>query len=79
MFLCHTCGSTQANTEFTDEVFFIEGKRVLVEHIPVTRCARCGELTFSRETTEQVRRLVHSAPQPVKTIPLDVFAFAGVS
>ena len=76
MFQCHICGSTQAHTDLADDVFLIEGKRVLVEHIPVTRCARCGEITFSRETTEQVRRLVHSAMQPIKTVPLEVFAFA---
>ncbi len=76
MFQCHVCGFTQAYTDFTDEIFLIEGKRVLIEHIPATRCARCGETTFSRETTEQVRHLVYSAPQPVKTVSLDVFAFA---
>jgi hypothetical protein len=54
----------------------IEGKRVLVEHIPVMRCARCGEVTVSRETTERVRRLVRGETQPVKTVALEVFAFA---
>jgi len=76
MFKCHLCGATQAQEDFTDEVFLIEGKRVLVEHIPVTRCARCGEITVSRETTERVRRLLHGEAQPIKTVPLEVFAFA---
>ncbi|HEY88295.1 MAG TPA: YgiT-type zinc finger protein [Thermoflexia bacterium] len=76
MFQCHVCGFTQAYAEFTDEVFLIAGKRVLVEHIPVTRCARCGAITFSREITEQVRQLVHSQTQPVRRVPLEVFAFA---
>lgn len=75
MFKCHVCGSTEAYTDFTDEVFLIKGQHVLVEHIPVTRCARCGEVTFSRATTEHVRHLVHEI-QPVKTLTLDVFAFA---
>jgi len=39
-------------------------------------CDRCGEATFSRETTEKIRRLVHGAGQPVRTVPLEVFAFA---
>jgi hypothetical protein len=52
----------------------IDGKRVLVEHIPVTRCARCGEPTFSRTTTERVRQLVRGQAQPIKTVPLEVFA-----
>ncbi|MGC9394063.1 MAG: YgiT-type zinc finger protein [Anaerolineae bacterium] len=76
MFRCHICGSTQAHADFVDEVFLIRGKRILVEHIPVMRCARCGETTFSRETTEQVRRMIQSAPQPIRTVPLEVFTFA---
>ncbi len=73
---CHVCGSVQASKDFTDEVFLVEEKHILVEHIPVTRCARCGEATFSRATMEKVRQLVHSQAQPVKTVPLKVFAFA---
>ena len=76
MFHCHVCGFNEAYEDFTDEVFLIDGKRVLVEHIPVTQCARCGEPTFSRTTTERVRQLVHGQAQPIKTVPLEVFAFA---
>ena len=75
MFRCHVCGSTAAKSEFVSEVFTIEGRRVLVEHIPAQVCERCGEATFSRETTESIRLLVHSA-RPAKTVPLDVFALA---
>jgi HTH-type transcriptional regulator/antitoxin MqsA len=76
MFSCHVCGFSEAYEDYADEVFLIEGKRVLVEHIPVTRCTRCGEATFGRATTERVRQLVHGQAQPVKTVALEVFAFA---
>jgi len=76
MFQCHVCGSPTAKSEFVSEVFAIEGRRVLVEHIPAQVCERCGEATFSREITEQIRQLVHGTTRPVKTIPLDVFALA---
>ena len=75
MFKCRVCGSTAAKNEFVSEVFTMEERRVLVEHIPAQVCERCGEPTFSRETTENVRRLVHEA-RPAKTVPLDVFALA---
>ncbi|MGI8966706.1 MAG: type II toxin-antitoxin system MqsA family antitoxin [Limisphaerales bacterium] len=75
MFNCHVCGHTVAKPEFVSEVFTIEGRRVLVEHIPAQVCERCGEALFSRETTEQIRRLVHGS-RPAKTVPLDVFALA---
>jgi YgiT-type zinc finger domain-containing protein len=76
MFRCHVCGNTSAKSDFVSEVFTIEGRRVLVEQIPAQVCERCGEATFSRETTEKIRQLVHGAGQPVRTVPLEVFAFA---
>lgn len=76
MFRCHVCGNTSAKSDFVNEIFTVEGKRMLVEQIPAQVCERCGEATFSRETTEKIRRLVHGAGQPVRTVPLEVFAFA---
>jgi len=73
-FKCHVCGGEAAKREFVSEVLTVEGRRVLVEQIPAEVCQRCGEPTFSRETTEKIRRLVHGAGQPVRTEPLDVFA-----
>jgi len=75
MFNCHVCGNTAAKSEFVSEVFTVDGRRVLVEHIPARVCERCGEAVFSRETTEHIRLLVHNT-RPAKTIPLDVFALA---
>ena len=74
MFRCHVCGSTAAREDFVNEVFAIGDRRVLVEHIPAQMCERCGEATFSRDTTEKVRNLVHGQGRPVRTISMDVFA-----
>lgn len=76
MFKCHVCGGAAARQEFVSEVFTVEGRRVLVEHVPAQVCERCGEATFSRVTTEKVRRLVHGEGRPVRTVPMDVFAMA---
>jgi YgiT-type zinc finger domain-containing protein len=54
MFHCHVCGFTEAKEGFVNEVLQIDDKPVLVEHIPVTICARCSEPVFSRETTEKI-------------------------
>ena len=75
MFNCQVCGHNAAKSEFVSEVLAIEGRRVLVEHIPAQVCERCGEATFAHETTESIRRLVHGS-RPDKTVPLDVFALA---
>ena len=74
MFQCHVCGNTTATADFVSEVFTVDDRRVLVEHIPAQVCERCGETTFSRETTEKIRRLVHGSAHPARTVPLDVFA-----
>lgn len=76
MFRCHVCGSTGANQELVSEVFVIDGKRVLVEGIPASVCARCGEATFGRETTERIRRMVHGEAKPVRAEVMQVFAYA---
>ena len=75
MFKCHVCGNTSAKPEFVSEVFTIEGRRVLVEGIPAQVCLRCDEPTFSRETAERIRAMVHEK-RPTKTVSLDVFAMA---
>jgi len=74
MFQCHVCGNTTGKSELVNEVFTVDGRRILVEHIPAEVCARCGEATFSRETAEKIRQLVHGAARPSRTVPLDVFA-----
>lgn len=76
MFNCHVCGHNTAKSELVSEVFNIDGRRVLVEEIPAQVCEHCGEATFSRETTEQIRRMVHGDGRPIKTVPMDVFAMA---
>lgn len=75
-FQCHVCGSEQMQVELVNEVFLIDGRFILVENIPAKMCAHCGEATFSRETTEKIRRLVHGKAEPVKSIQVDVFAYS---
>ena len=73
---CHVCGATEARQELVNEVFVINGKYVLVEGIPASICLRCGEATFSRATTERIRRMVHGEAQPVRAVAMEVFAYA---
>ncbi len=75
MFLCAVCHSHESREELVKEIFQIDGKYVLVDRIPATVCTRCGEETFSRETTERVRLLVHGQAKPTKSIALEVFEF----
>lgn len=76
MFKCHVCGSTEYREELVNEVFQFDGKPVLVENIPAQVCVRCGEEIFTRETTEKVHLLVHGKAKPIKSVQMDVFAYA---
>ena len=76
MFRCEGCGSTEARSEVVSEVFLVDGLPVLVEEIPAVVCARCGDATFSRVTTERIRRMVHGQTPPVRSVRADVFAYA---
>lgn len=75
MALCEICGSTKFSEELLNEVFQIQGKLVLVERIPAKVCVQCGEITFSRETTERIRQMLNEKHQPIRSINVDVYAF----
>ncbi len=76
MFQCNVCGSKQAREELINEVLLIDGKPILIENIPAKVCLHCGEATFSRETTEKIRCLVYGKAKPIKSVMIDVFAYA---
>ena len=75
-FKCHVCGGEAAKDEFVSQVLDVDGRRVMVEHIPAQVCTRCSQASISRETTERIRLLVHGAGRPDKTVPLEVFELA---
>lgn len=75
MFKCHICNSEAFYQELVNEIFQIAGKFYLVEQIPATVCSHWGEESFSRETTEQIRVMLHGEVKPIKSISVDVFAY----
>lgn len=76
MFSCSVCGSAERNDEFVDEVFNVDGEYALVARVPSLVCTRCGERSFSRETTERVRTLVHEQAKSERSVPLHVYEYA---
>jgi HTH-type transcriptional regulator / antitoxin MqsA len=76
VFRCHVCGATQERQEFVIQVFVIGRKPMLVEGIPATVCTRCGEASFSRDTTERIRRMLHGEAKPVRAEVLEVYTYA---
>ena len=78
MFTCIVCNSEESRTEMVEEVFKVDGRYVLVGSVPSTVCERCGERSFSRETTEKVRQLVHGQAEAAKSVPMKVYELADV-
>lgn len=76
MFMCGVCRGEESRLELVEEVFRIDGHYVLVGGVPSTVCQRCGERSFSRDTTERVRLIVHGQASAAKFVPIQVYEFA---
>jgi HTH-type transcriptional regulator/antitoxin MqsA len=76
VFTCAVCHAKESRDEVVAELFQIDGQYVLVDRIPAIVCARCGEESFSRDTTEKIRLLVHGQAESTKSITMPVFEFA---
>lgn len=70
------CRDADSREELVDEVFKVDGRYVMVGDVPASVCQRCGERSFSRETTERVRLLVHGQATAARSVPLQVYEFA---
>ena len=77
MLICPVCHSEENREERVDEVFRIDRQYVLVGGIPAVVCGRCGEQTFSRETVEKVRAMVHGEAKATKFVAMHVFDFVS--
>ncbi len=67
MFTCGVCRGQGSRSELVEEVFRVDGRYVLVGGVPSMVCQRCGERSFSRETTEKAR---HQRPYPCRSTNL---------
>lgn len=76
MFICAICHGQESRGELVEEVFKVDGLYALVGGVPSTVCQRCGERSFSRETMEKVRQLVHNEAEAAKSVPMQVYEFA---
>lgn len=75
MFKCEVCGSHEVHQGNVAEVFYIQNRYMLVEHIPAAVCAQCGEKIFSAETAESIRLMLHDHRKPVRSVEMEVFAY----
>lgn len=74
---CDVCHGGVTREELVDEMFRIDGQYVMVDGVPAVVCGQCGEQTFSRETAEKVRLMVHGEGKAVRSLSVQVFRFAS--
>ena len=77
--VCEVCDAADSREELVDEVFHLDGKWVLVGGIPASVCSRCGEQTFSWETAEKVRLMVHGEGEAKSSVSMQVYDFASTA
>ena len=74
---CSVCSAQEIRDAFVDEVFHVDGRWVLVGGIPAEVCMRCGEQSFSPDTAEKVRLMVHGEAKAITSVSMQVYDFAS--
>jgi len=54
----------------------IDGKLLVIEHVPARVCLETGEQLFSAETVERIQQLILDKQQPTRVMEVPVFEFA---
>lgn len=61
---------------YTQEV---NGRFILVEHVPARVCRETGEQLFSPETVTRIQEIIHAQRRPERVIETPVYEFAAVA
>jgi YgiT-type zinc finger domain-containing protein len=54
----------------------VEGKLIVIEHVPARVCLETGEQLFSAETVERIQQMVLNKQKPTRVMEVPVFEFA---
>ncbi len=74
---CHICGEQMAEKQITQE-FWIKGKLILVEDVPVGVCPQCGEKVVKADIGQWIAALIKDSERlrKARTISVPVVKFA---
>jgi len=75
---CDLCGASMIKREVT-YTLEMDGKFIVVEHVPAKVCPQCGEKLFSPETVERLQKTIWEQKEPVRVMQTPVFDFASGS
>ena len=54
----------------------VDGKLIVIKHVPARVCLETGEQLFSAETVERIQQLIFSKQEPTRMMEVPVFEFA---
>jgi YgiT-type zinc finger domain-containing protein len=55
----------------------VDGRLVVIEHVPARVCVETGEQFFSPKTVERIHAIVRGERKPVRTVQTPVYEFAA--
>ena len=53
----------------------VDGRLMIIEHVPARVSVETGEQLFSAETVERIQRLISSKQKPTRLMEVPVFEF----
>ena len=54
----------------------VDGRLIVIEHVPARVCVETGEQLFSAETVERIQQLIVNKQMPARIMEVPVFEFA---
>jgi YgiT-type zinc finger domain-containing protein len=55
----------------------VDGRVVVIEHVPARVCLETGEQFFAPETVRRIHEIIRGNPKPARTIATPVYEFAA--
>jgi YgiT-type zinc finger domain-containing protein len=55
----------------------VDGRIIVIEHVPARVCVETGEQFFAPETVERIHAIVQGDRKPVRTVQTPVYEFAA--
>jgi len=55
----------------------VDGRVIVIEHVPARVCLETGERYFSPQTVERIHAIVHGGAKPSRTLTAPVYDFGA--
>ena len=76
---CDVCAIGERQSQLIQYTSTIEGRLVLVEHVPADVCDRCGEVSFSPDVVDRLQQVVRQKEPPARVIETPVYEFRKIA